>query len=592
MSVRTEITRAIADARDRAAASGALTIGDDGSVPAVGLERPANPDHGDWASNAAMQLAPVARAAPLRIAEALLEHFEPPPSVAEVSVAPPGFLNFRLDPAWIAAQVGPILDAGESYGHGTASEPKRINVEFVSANPTGPLTVGNARGAFVGDVLSRVLDAVGHDVTREYYFNDYNEQIRNLGLTVKAVKRGEPIPEDGYHGGYVNDLAAAVPDALWKQADEPGADAAELLGRWAAERVRAGIEASLARLGVRFDVWTSEGAIHDAGWVERGIDRLREAGYIYTDDGALWFRSTAFGDDKDRVVIRSNGEPTYFAADIGYLTEKFSRGFDHLIYIWGVDHHGTVARNRNAAEAMGYDREAVQMLLYAWVHFIRPWTADDGELPATEEQPLRTRADEEIRVVDGRRMVVVSNSKRTGKFVTLDELLEEVGVDATRWYFASRGATTQIDFDIERMRGLLAALRRGDYDEARQFPVYYVQYAHARAASIERNAADAGISPAASVASGLSGGPEAALARAIVRFPEIVEDAIWEEETLGVTTYAYDLASQFSAFYRDAKVIDPDEPERSALRLALVSATRTTLANALGLLGISAPGQM
>ena len=239
---------------------------------------PPIPTHGDWASNVALQLAPVARAAPIRIAETLLEHFEPPASVAEVSVAAPGFLNFRLDPGWLAAQVGPIRDAGPAYGRGTASTPQRINVEFVSANPTGPLTVGNARGAFVGDVLSRVLEAVGHDVTREYYFNDFNEQIRNLGLTVLSLKRGEPIPDDGYRGEYVNELVAAVPDELWARADAPDADPAELLGRWAAERVRSGIEASLGRLGVGFDVWTSEGAIHEAGWVERVIAQLQRRG--------------------------------------------------------------------------------------------------------------------------------------------------------------------------------------------------------------------------------------------------------------------------------------------------------------------------
>src|SRR5918992_4232254 len=246
MSLRSEISRAIADARDRAIASGALTIPADAGLPPIALERPANPEHGDWASNAAMQLAPVARSAPLRIAETLLEHLEPPPSVAEVSVAAPGFLNFRLDPTWVTAQVGPIRDAGPTYGQRTVRAPKRINVEFVSANPTGPLTVGNARGAFVGDVLSRVLEAVGHEVTREYYFNDYNEQIRNLGLSVLAVRRDEPIPADGYHGDYVSELGAAVPDELWSRAEEPSADVGELLGRWAAERVRTGIEASLA----------------------------------------------------------------------------------------------------------------------------------------------------------------------------------------------------------------------------------------------------------------------------------------------------------------------------------------------------------
>ncbi len=550
MSLRTEITRAIADARDRAAASGALTLPPHATPPPVGLERPANPAHGDWASNAAMQLSPVVRAAPIKIAETLLEHLEPPESVAEVAVAPPGFLNIRLDPAWMTAQVGPILEAGAEYGRGTSTEPRRINVEFVSANPTGPLTVGNARGAFVGDVLSRVLDAVGHTVTREYYFNDYNEQIRNLGLTLLAIRRGEPIPGDGYHGEYVNDLVAEVPDELWADSEAPEADAGEILGRWASERVRSGIEASLARLGVRFDVWTSEGAIHAAGWVERGIARLRDAGHVYEDGGALWFRSTAFGDDKDRVVIRSNARPTYFAADIGYVAEKFSRGFDELIYLWGEDHHGTVARNRAAAIALGFDADRVRWPLIAWVRFVR----DGVEIPM---------------------------SKRSGEFITLDELLTEVGTDGARWYFSSRAYTTGIDFDLELAK-----------KQSNENPVYYVQYAHARASSILRNAAEVGVAPDPSRTGELLVHPaERELVRHLLDFPDALALAAERRETHEIPRYAYELASAFSSFYRDCKVLGEDR-DLSAARLALVDATRSVLANALDLLGISAPESM
>src|SRR6185437_13758856 len=416
---------------------------------------------------------------------------------------------------------------------------------FVSANPTGPLTIGNARGAFVGDLLCRVLEAGGQTVTREYYFNDSGGQIDKLGASVLALRRGEPVPEDGYHGEYVAELASAAPDEL-----TDGPDAAATLGHWAAGEVRSRIEASLERLGVRFDVWTSEGSLHAEGWVDRAVERLRAAGHLYEQDGALWFRSTAFGDDKDRVVIRSNGAPTYFAADIGYVTEKFSRGFEHLIYIWGADHHGTVARVRNAAEAMGYERDAVEMKLYSWVRFVR-----DGE--------------------------EVSMSKRAGEFVTLDELLAEVGVDAARWFFASRAATTGIDFDIELAKR-----------QSSENPVYYVQYAHARIASILRKATEAGLTPAADVDGALEGAPEAALARAVVRFPEVIEDAVEAEETHGITAYATELATTFHAFYRDARVVDAEEPARSAARLAIAEATRLTLANALGLLGISAPDSM
>ncbi len=317
--------------------------------------------------------------------------------------------------------------------------------------------------------------------------------------------------------------------------------------------MRAGIEASLARLGVRFDTWKSEGSLYTEGWVERAVERLRASGHLYEQGGALWFRSTDYGDDKDRVVRKSNGDYTYFGSDIGYVVEKFSRGFDHLVYIWGADHHGTVARLRNAAEAMGFDREAVQMLLMAWVRFVR-----DG--------------------------VEVSMSKRAGEFITLDELLEEIGVDAARWFFAARGYTSGIDFDIELAK-----------KQSNENPVYYVQYAHARIASILRKAAEAGLEPAAGVAPGSLADPESpegALARALARFPEVVEDAAAVEETQGVTAFATDLATQFHAFYRDARVVDPAEPERSRSRLALVRAAQLTLAGALGLLGISAPESM
>ena len=550
MSLRTDLTAALAAARDRALAAGELTIPEGAEYPPIGLERPANPEHGDWASNAAMQLAPVARAAPMRIAETLVEQFEPPPSVARISIAAPGFLNISLDPGWVASQVEPIREAGRDYGRHAVSTPRRINVEFVSANPTGPLHIGNARGAFVGDVLSRVLEAAGQQVTREYYFNDYNEQIRNLGLTLLALRRGEPVPPDGYHGDYVSDLVAGVPTELWTAAAAPEADPGELLGRWASEQVRTGIESSLERLGVRFDVWTSEGAIHAAGWVERGIARLREDGYMYEQDGALWFRSTAFGDDKDRVVIRSNGRPTYFAADIGYVAEKFSRGFDELIYIWGSDHHGTVARNRAAAIALGFDAGAVRWPLIAWVRFVR----EGVEIPM---------------------------SKRSGEFITLDDLLNEVGVDAARWYFSSRAYTSGIDFDLELAK-----------KQSNENPVYYVQYAHARAASILRHAADAGVSPDGSRTSELLRHPaEQALIHHLLDFPDALAMAAERRETHEVPRYSYELASAFSAFYRDCKVLT-EEKALSSARLALVDATRSVLVNGLELLGISAPESM
>jgi arginyl-tRNA synthetase len=552
-SIRDALRAAVEEARDRAEAAGDLRRPDGSGWPGISLERPGRPEHGDYATNAALQLAPVVRDAPMRIAETLKKHLGLPTGVGEVSVAPPGFLNLRLDPAWVAGQVGAILQAGAAFGQVRTERPHKINVEFVSANPTGPLTVGNARGAFVGDLLCRVLEGVGHEVTREYYFNDFNAQVVNLGLSVQARRIGQPIPEDGYHGDYVNDLAAEVPEDVWAAAGADGADTGAILGRWASERVRAGIAESLARLGVRFDVWTSEGSIHDDGWVGRAVEQLREAGHIYEADGATWFRSTTFGDDKDRVVFRSNGQPTYFASDIGYLAQKFSRGFDELIYLWGEDHHGTVARNRAAAQALGFDPASVQWMLMAWVRFVR-----DG--------------------------VEMGMSKRSGEFISLDELLAEIGADAARWYFGSRATTSGIDLDIELAKR-----------QSAENPVYYVQYAHARCSSILRRAADADLVPDAKDASGLLVHPaEQALMRRLLALPEVVADAAERRETHELTHYCLELAQLFSSFYRDCRVL-PDEPAEvplSRARLALTDATRQVLANALGLLGISAPESM
>jgi len=556
--LRTLVRDAITRAWARAVVSGALPeTTADAPIPPIELQRPADPEHGDFASNLALKLARPYRMAPLAIATALAteltrEATDTPgvTPIAVAEVAAPGFLNMRLADHALEGLIADALAEPDSWGRVAITRPRSVNVEFVSANPTGPLHIGNARGAFVGDLLCRVLEAGGQRVTREYYFNDVGGQIPNLGASIAAIRRDEEVPADGYHGDYVAELAAAVPDEIWTEATAPGADTAGILGHWAAGRVRQGIERSLAALGVRFDVWTTEASLHQGGWVDRAIERLRQGGHAYEQDGALWFRSTDFGDDKDRVIIRSNGEPTYFAADIGYVTEKFSRGFDHLIYVWGADHHGTVARVRNAAMAMGYDPEHLQMLLYSWVRFVR-----DG--------------------------VEVSMSKRAGDFITLDELLSEIGVDSARWFFASRSVNTGIDFDIELAK-----------KQSNENPVYYVQYAHARIASIVRKAADAGLASAPNVSGWLADPPEAALARAVSRFPEVIEDAVTAEETHGITAYAVELATTFHAFYRDARVVDPDAPERSAARLALAGAARTTLANALGLLGISAPESM
>jgi len=562
-SLRSQVREVIEAAWQRAQAD--LPAPAEPQETSITIERPADTAHGDFASNVALRLARHYHRPPLQLAQAIASHVattatDPTSPVAAVDVAPPGFLNIRVADSALAATAASILADPSSWGRVAAEHPERINVEFVSANPTGPLHIGNARGAFTGDLLCRVLTAAGHTVEREYYFNDFGSQVKNLGASVAAIQCKEEIPEDGYRGDYVYDMARELPASVLEGAERSGEDPAWAIGRWASERVRVGIEASLEHLGCHFDVWRSESTLHNDGWVGKAIEGLRAAGDVYEEDGAVIFRSTRYGDDKDRVILRSTGDaaPTYFAADIGYLVEKFSRGYERIIFIWGEDHHGYVARVKAAAQSLGFDRDHVQMILTAWVRFVR-----DGK-----EVPM---------------------SKRSGEFITLDELLGEIGVDAARWFFASRAASSGIDFDIELAK-----------KQSSENPVYYVQYAHARIASILRKAEEAGIKPpgagdaelAGLLAGILRGAPEAELARQIVRLPEVVEDAAASEEAHGITTYATELATTFHAFYRDARVVDPDESERSAARLALVAATKTTLANALGLLGISAPELM
>ncbi|CAN5750455.1 arginine--tRNA ligase [soil metagenome] len=551
-----DLTRsALAMALAEAQADGALphfAAGEE--APAIEVSRPDKPEHGDLATNLALQLAGRLKRSPRQIGEALAERLPRTAvddAISRAEVAGPGFVNVWLAPAYVESALDEIRAAGTGYGRVPAETTLRVNVEFVSANPTGPLTIGNARGAFVGDLLCRVLEAVGHEVAREYYFNDFGTQVEKLGKSVQAVRTNEPVPDDGYRGAYVSDLAATIPDNVWQHAQAEPDRAGWLLGEWASERVREGIEASLEHLGVHFDVWKSEGSLHEEGWVDRAVDRLRQSGHAYEQAGALWFRSTDYGDDKDRVVIRSNGQPTYLASDVGYLVEKFSRDFEQLIYIWGADHHCTVARLRGAAGALGFEREKVQVLLVAWVRFVR----------------------------EGRD---ISMSKRAGEFITLDELLAEVGVDAARWFFASRSPSTGIDFDIDLARR-----------QSNENPVYYVQYAHARISSILRKAASEGLAPVDSLAWTLVGDDVSlGLAKELLRLPDVVRDAADVRETQGITAYATHLATTFHAFYRDRRVVDADEPATSAGRLALVDATRSALAASLSLLGISAPESM
>lgn len=514
------------------------------AAPPVVIAEPARPEHGDYATNVAMQLAPIVRAAPMQIAETLKAHLELPSGVAEAVVERPGFLNFRLDAAWVASQVAAIRQAGARFGRTETGHRQRINVEYISANPTGPLHIGNARGGFIGDVLASVLEATGCRVTREYYVNDFGSQVRDFGESVYLARTGQS-GEAGYKGEYIERIAAQVPGDIVGAANPlPG------IGAWAWSRVFDDIKATLARLGMRFDVYKSERQLHDAGEVAEGIERLRAAGHVYDADDAVWFRATDFGDDKDRVLIRSNGAPTYFAADVAYLLDKFDRGFDHLIYILGPDHHGDMARLKGATAALGYDPDRMEIIIY-----------------------------QHVRLAGGAKM-----SKRAGTFVTLDELVAEVGPDATRFFFVMRSASQHLDFDLELAKS-----------QSSENPVYYVQYAHARCCSILRLASERGVTASEADAADLLHHPaEQALLRRLIALPDVIADAADRRATHELPRYTMEVASLFSQFYRDCHVLseEPTEVGLSSARLALVDATRQVLANALGLLGISAPEAM
>ncbi len=541
MTIRDTLLAEILAARDRAILSGELSDPTGTSLPEPVVERPARPEHGDYATNAAMQLAPLARQAPMAIAEILVRHLATPLGVGPATVERPGFINWRLDPNWLAGQVTVILAAGRAWGQSTGLAGQRINVEYISANPTGPLHLGNGRGGFIGDALANMLAASGATVTREYYVNDYGTQIRDFGQSVYLARTGQS-GEGGYKGEYIARLAAEVPDEVLS-----GLNPLEAIGDWAWNRVLEDIRRTLASLHMAMDVYSSERALHDAGKVNAAVEQLRAAGHVYEDEGATWFRSTTFGDDKDRVLIRSNGQPTYFAADAAYLLDKFERGFDHLIYILGPDHHGAIARWKGAAAGLGHDPDAVEFIIY-----------------------------QHVSLAGG-----ASMSKREGTFVTLDELVADVGPDATRFLFTLRSANQHLEFNPELAR-----------QESAENPVYYVQYAHARCSSILRQPAVADIAEdPGDATSRLVHPAELTLIGHLLRMPEVVADAAARRETHELPRYAMEAASLFNQFYRDCRVLTDDAP-LTAARVGLVRATRQVLANALALVGVSAPDTM
>jgi arginyl-tRNA synthetase len=468
-------------------------------------------------------------------------------AVEKVEVAGPGFLNVFLADRWYVDSTGEMLAAGEAWGMTTPDVRERVNVEYVSANPTGPLTAASGRHAAFGDALARLLALAGHEVSREYYFNDAGSQVDRLGVSVRARARHEPVPEDGYQGDYVADLAAQIPDASQADPVELGRRAAGLL----MERIRETLQA----YRVEFDTWFSERELHtgDPSAIARGYARLREQGHLYESEGALWLRTTTFGDDKDRVLQRSTGAPTYFAADVAYQEDKFRRGFDRLVYVLGADHHGYIARLKAITTALGEDPDKVDIPILQFVHIV-----EGG----------------------GRKGM----SKRRGDFVTLDELIGSIGVDATRWFMISRSHDSTIDLDLE-------LARRQDPEN----PVYYVQYAHARIASILRRAGDDEVNAAlgAEVPAALDLHPsERELIRRLLSFPGEMRDAAERRAPHRVATYALELGQAFAAFYRDAPVLNAQDAALRTFRLQLCVVSQRTLARALALLGVSAPEQM
>ncbi|HHH41292.1 MAG TPA: arginine--tRNA ligase [Chloroflexi bacterium] len=529
------------------------------SIPSIPVERPRQATFGDFASPVCLQLAPLARMAPLRIAEQVAAHLPPADFVGRVEVARPGYINLTLDEGWLARQVETILAAGDRWGAVDVGRGERIQVEYVSANPTGPLTVGSGRNAVLGDGLASVLEAAGYRVQREYYVNDAGSQMQKFAETLyaryaQALGHDIPIPEDGYRGSYMVELGRAIAQEEGERYLQMDRDrAVEALRDEGLRRMLETIREDLALLGIHFDRWFSERSLYEDGTFETVMQLLRERGYLEEREGAIWFKATLLGGDKDEVVVRSNGEPGYFASDIAYHYDKFvRRGFDRVIDVWGADHQGHVPRMKAMMKALGLDPDRLIIVIYQLVTL--------------------TREGVEVRL-----------SKRTGEIVTLRELVEEVGPDAVRFFLLSREANSQMEFDLSLAK-----------QESEKNPVYYVQYAHARIASILRKAAADGweaTSDRGDVTL-LTHPGELALIRKMLELPEVVALSARQMSPHFLPHYAQDLAAAFHAFYRDCRVLDPANEALSYARLKLVRTAKQVLARTLGLMGMSAPETM
>ena len=519
----------------------------------VTVERPRNPEHGDYASNLAMQLGKKVGANPRELAGWLAEALTQADGIASAEVAGPGFINMRLEASAQAMIVNSVIDAGDEFGQSDALAGHKINLEFVSANPTGPIHIGGTRWAAVGDALGRLLSTQGADVVREYYFNDHGAQIDRFANSLIAAAKGEPTLADGYAGSYINDIAARVlqkaPDAL----SLPEREMHETFREIGVDLMFTHIKQSLHEFGTDFDIYTHEDSMHISGRVDQAIAGLRETGNIYEKDGAIWLRTSAFGDDKDRVVIKSDGKPAYIAGDIAYYLDKRQRGFDLCIYMLGADHHGYIARLKAVAAAFGEDPATVEVLIGQMVNLVR-----DG-------QPVRM-------------------SKRAGTVITLDDLVEAIGVDAARYSLIRSSVDTPIDIDL--------ALWSSASNEN---PVYYVQYAHARLSALARSAAELGLIPDTGHLELLSHDKEGALLRTIGEFPRVLKTAASLREPHRVCRYLEDLAGDYHRFYDSCRVLPQGDEQPTDLhtaRLALCEATRQVIGNGLTILGVTAPERM
>jgi len=517
------------------------------------VERPRNPEHGDYATNVAMQVAKKAGTNPRDLATWLAAALTASEGIDSAEVAGPGFLNIRLAADAQGAIVAKALEAGAAYGSGEALAGKRINLEFVSANPTGPIHLGGTRWAAVGDALGRILATQGGDVTREYYFNDHGAQIDRFTRSLIAAAKGEPAPEDGYAGAYIVDIATDVQKQAPGALDLPEAERHETFRSIGVELMFEHIKRTLHEFGVDFDVYFHENSLFESGAVERAVETLKGSGNLYHEDGAWWLKSTDFGDDKDRVVIKSDGNAAYIAGDIAYFQDKRARGFDLCIYMLGADHHGYIGRLKAAAAAFGDDPDTVEVMIGQMVNLVRGGVA-------------------------------VKMSKRAGTVITLDDLVEAIGVDAARYSLVRSSVDQSIDIDLE----LWASTTNEN-------PVYYVQYAHARLCSIARNAADLGLSAIDPNLGLLTHDREGDLIRTIGEYPRVVAKAAELREPHRIARYLEELAGTYHRFYDACRILPQGDEEAGELhtaRLALCDASRQVLANGLELLGVSAPERM